>query len=117
MTEPTKGKAAAPAKPDTIPRLRRAADQAHAMLAGVQLGVFTHLSEGPRTAAELADRLGGAEERLARLLYALVVTGLLEVQDGRFANAPEAAAFLVKGTPDYVGGFLEEQSCIERDPG
>jgi hypothetical protein len=112
MTESTKGKVAAPAKPETIQRLNRAVDQAHALLAGVQLGVFKHLSEGPRTAAELADRLGVAEERLTRLLYALVVTGLLEVQGGRLVNAPEAAAFLVKGTPDYVGGFLEEMQSV-----
>lgn len=103
MTDPMK-----PARPETVERLRAAADQAHAMMAGAQLRIFTHLADGPRTSGELAGRLGVAEDRLARLLYALVATGLLEVHDGRFGNAPEAAAFLVKGRPDYVGGYCEE---------
>jgi SAM-dependent methyltransferase len=48
-----------------------------------------------------------AEDRLSRLLYALVVSGLLERRDGRFANTPEAAAFLVKGRPGYLGATHE----------
>src|SRR5215831_12176601 len=94
-----------PIKPETIQRLRRGADEAHAMLASVQLEVFTHLADGPLSAADLAGRLGVAEDRLARLLYALPVIGLLEVRDGRFANTPEAATFLVKGRPEYIGAF------------
>lgn len=78
------------------------------MVAGVQLEIFTHVAERPLTSAELAARLGVAEDRLVRLLYALAVTGFLEVRDGRFANTPEAAAFLVKGRPDYMGGFMKE---------
>lgn len=112
MIEPTNTTAVEPAKPDTITRLKAAADQAHAMLAGMQLEIFTHLAEGPRTSAELASELGVVEERLARLLYALVVSGLLEVQQGRFANAPEAAAFLVKGRPGYLAGNHEMVSKI-----
>lgn len=108
MTEPTR----ATVTPETIQRLKQAADQAHAMLAGMQLEIFTLLAEGPRTPAELARRLEVAEDRLARLLYALAATGLLEVQQGRFANAPEAAAFLVKGRPDYVAGNHEMVSKI-----
>lgn len=95
-------------KPDTIMRLKRAADQAHAMVAGVQLGIFSQLVERPLTLAELAGRLDVAEDRLSRLLYALSVTGLLEVRDDRFVNTPESAAFLVKGRPDYMGGFMEQ---------
>jgi len=111
MTQPTNTKAE-PAKPKTIQRLKAAADQAHAMLAGMHLEIFTHLADGPRTSAELADKLGVAEERLARLLYALAATGLLEVQRGRFANAPEAAVFLVKGRPGYLAGNHEMLSKI-----
>lgn len=65
MTEPTNTTAV---KPGTIQRMNRAADAAHALLAGRRLAVFTHLVEGPRTPAELATSLGVAEERLARLL-------------------------------------------------
>jgi O-methyltransferase/methyltransferase family protein len=108
MTDPTD----TGAKPESIERLKEAADHAHAMLAGMQLEIFTHLAEGPRTSAELADRLGVPEDRLARLLYALAASGLLEVKKGRFTNAPEAAAFLVKGRPGFLGGNHEMLNII-----
>ena len=102
--------------PDTIRKLQRAADEAHAMVGGVQLEIFTHLADGALTSAELAGRLDVHEDRLARLLYALAVTGLLDVLDGRFSNTPEAAAFLVKGQPQYIGGYMAEgmQSLVWR---
>jgi SAM-dependent methyltransferase len=41
------------------------------------------------------------------LLYALVVSELLELREGLFANGAETAAFLVKGPPGYLGGIHE----------
>jgi SAM-dependent methyltransferase len=73
----------------------------------MQLEVFTHLADGPRSATELGDTLGVSAERLARLLYALVAAGLLEKRADGFANTPEAAAFLVKGRAGYLGGVHE----------
>jgi len=90
--------------PDTVLRLQAGVAPALAMLAGMQLEVFTHLAAGPAGASELAARLGVAEDRLSRLLYALVTCGLLEMRDGGFANTPEAATFLVRGRPEYIGG-------------
>jgi predicted transcriptional regulator len=74
------------------------------MLAGMQLEVFTHLAGGPRDVADLAKSLGVSDERLSRL-YALVVCGLLERRKDGFANTPEAATFLVKGLPGYLGSI------------
>lgn len=93
--------------PDTINRLQANASEALAMLAGMQLEVFTHLADGPREAAALAAAMGVLPDRLSRLLYALVVSGLLERTDAGFANTAEAAAFLVKGKPGYLGGVHE----------
>jgi len=95
------------ATPETIQRLQADVTAAFAMLAGMQLEVFTHLAAGPRDAADLAMASGVAEERLLRLLYALVVAGLLELRQGRFANTNEAATFLVKSLPGYLGGTHE----------
>jgi hypothetical protein len=106
MAEPT------PSVPETIRRLQDAVPPALAMLAGMQLEVFTALAEGPRTAAEIAQSLGLAEDRLSRLLHALVLTGLLDHDDGRFANSAEAQTFLVKGRPGYIGGSHELTSDI-----
>jgi hypothetical protein len=93
--------------PETIQRLQAGIAPAMAMLAGVQLGVFTALAETPLSGAAIAARLGVGEERLSRLLYALVASGLLEHRDGRFANTPEAAAFLVADRPGYIGATHE----------
>lgn len=92
-------------RPDTINALRFGADHAFAMLAGMQLEVFTPLQHGPLTAEQIAEAIGVAPTRLPLLLYALVAAGLLTVQDGHFANTPEAQHFLVKDTPAYMGNL------------
>jgi O-methyltransferase domain/Dimerisation domain len=88
----------------TINRLQASVSEGLAMLAGMRLEIFTHLADGPRDAAALAAVMGVAPDRLSRLLHALVVCGLLERSEAGFANTAEAAAFLVKGKPGYVGG-------------
>lgn len=93
--------------PATINRLQAGVPPALALLAGMQLDVFTAVGENPRTAAEIAGKLGVSEERLLRLLHALVLTGLLELADGRFSNSAEAATFLVKGKSAYIGAAHE----------
>ena len=90
-------------RPETINKLRFAADAAFAMLAGMQLDVFTPLQAGPKTAEEIAHAIGVGPARLRLLLYSLVAAGLLNEQDGRFSNTPEASHFLVKGIPSYMG--------------
>jgi hypothetical protein len=90
-------------RPETINKLRFAADAALAMLAGMQLDVFTPLKAGPKTAEEIAHAIGVGPARLRLLLYSLVAAGLLNEQDGHFSNTPEASHFLVKGIPSYMG--------------
>lgn len=46
------------ARPDTINKLRFAADAALAMLAGMQLDVFTPMREGPMTPEDIAHAIG-----------------------------------------------------------
>jgi len=94
-------------RPETIERVQAGIGPALALLAGMQLEVFTHLAAGPRDATALAAALGVAEDRLQRLLYALVASELLELRAGTFVNTPEAARYLVKGGPDYLGGTHE----------
>ena len=75
---------------DTISKLRFAADAAFAMLAGMQLDVFTPLKGGAMTAEEIASAMGVRSGRLRLLLYSLVAAGLLTEKDGRFSNTPES---------------------------
>lgn len=94
-------------QPDTINAHLAHVYPALAMLAGMQLEVFTPLAEGPRDVTSLAVTLGVAPAKLRPLLYALVSAGLLTLDGERFANTPESMEFLVKGRPRYLGGTAE----------
>lgn len=96
------------ADPGKIDRLNHGLYPSLAMLAGMQLNVFSPLAEGPMTAGALADRLGVDAGKLEPLLYALVIAELLEPLDGRrFANSPEADEYFVEGQAAYRGGAHE----------
>ncbi len=77
------------------------------LLSAVELGVFRELAPAPRPLEELRERLGLHERGARDFLDALVALGLLEREDGRYANAPATAAFLDPAKPAYVGGVLE----------
>ncbi len=94
-------------RPTTIERLAAAVYPAFAMLAGMQLDVFTPLKDGPMTAEQLAHALGVSPRKLRPLLYALVAAELVKVDEQRFSNTPEADHFLVRGRPTYLGGRQE----------
>ncbi|MCZ6628422.1 MAG: methyltransferase, partial [SAR324 cluster bacterium] len=83
-----------------------------AMLAGMQLELFTPLRNGPMSAGEMAAALDLDQVKLPPLLYALVSAELLTVENGRFANTAEADHFLVKGQPAYMGGMHELFSIV-----
>jgi ubiquinone/menaquinone biosynthesis C-methylase UbiE len=93
--------------PETIETLARAVYPSFAMVAGMQLDVFTPLKDGPLRAKDLAQALQVHSAKLTPLLYALVVAGLLTVDGDRFANTPESDHFLVRGRPAYRGGPYE----------
>ena len=76
---------------------------AFALLAGMQLDLFSRLAESPDDAAGLAARLEVRAEKLAPLLYALAVGGWLVEENGTFKNAEEADRRLVRGRPNYIG--------------
>ena len=98
--------------PEIITRLSESVYSPFAMLAGMQLDLFTPFADGPLSAGEIADTLGVQVTKLRPLLYALVVAGLLSVEDGLFANTSEADAYLVRGKPSYLGGGHELMSVL-----
>ena len=96
-------------QPDTINKLKFAGNAAFAMLAGMQLDVFTPLKGGSMTAEDVAKAIAASPARLRLLLYALVAAELLTEKDGRFSNTPESDQFLVKGSPSYMA--THTRSC------
>jgi hypothetical protein len=89
--------------PKTIETLADAVYPSFAMLAGMELDLFTPLKDGPLTAAEVAQRAETDPAKTGPLLHALVATGLLNFDGSRFLNSAEADRFLVRGRPDYIG--------------
>jgi SAM-dependent methyltransferase len=81
---------------------------AKTLLSAVELGVFDALADGPADLAALTAKLA-LHQRSARDFFdALVAMRVLERDaNGRYANTPETALFLVRGRPSYVGGLLE----------
>ena len=96
--------------PETITRLRESVDSALAMLAGMQLDVFTPLKDGPLTLEQEAEALGVRSIKLRPLMYALAVAGLLNLEGDEFSNTPETDRFLVKESPAYMGAVHENLS-------
>ncbi len=94
-------------RPEIINRLRDSVDSGLAMLAGVQLDVFTPLRHGPMTLEQAAEAIEAKPIKLRPLMYGLVVAGLLKLEGEKFSNTTESDHFLVKGTPGYIGGIFE----------
>ncbi|WP_163994805.1 class I SAM-dependent methyltransferase [Pyxidicoccus caerfyrddinensis] len=78
------------------------------LMAGVRLGVYAALAEGPASAETLAERLKLSPEGTRTLLEALVACEAVERQrGGRYRLAPRAKRWLDPHSPKYVGAFLE----------
>ncbi|MFC4533237.1 methyltransferase [Sphaerisporangium dianthi] len=90
-----------------INRLGTAFCRAKTVLSAIELGVFTELGKGAATGTELCARLGLHPRAMPDFLTTLVTLGLLQAEDGRYANAPVSARYLDRSSPSYGGGFLE----------
>jgi precorrin-6B methylase 2 len=81
------------------------------LLSAVELGLFTALAKAPMTGAEIVAALKLHPRAVPDLPDALVALKLLE-RDGdgpaaRYGNTPDAALFLDRASPAYIGGILE----------
>ena len=83
-----------------------------AMLAGMQLDLFTSLKDGPMKAEQIAATLDVDCAKLKPLLYALVVAGLLDVDEEIFSNTETANRYLVRGNPSCVVDIHEQLSDL-----
>ena len=95
-------------RPDTtrLQRLVHSYRDAAALMAAVELGLFTRVTRGAETEAAVAQALDLTPTNAERLVTACVALGLL-VRDGdRVRNAPDVARFLVEGEPTYAGSWM-----------
>jgi len=101
-----------PPRSQTIDRLTDDATYALAMLAGMQLEVFTPLKDGARTVEQIADSLNVRPDKLRPLLHALAAADLLAIDGDRFSNTPEAQRYLVSGEPDSMLGNAGQMAHV-----
>jgi len=80
-----------------------------ALFAGLHLGVFDALAEGPQTLDELAASSGTERDALQTLLTGLVSLDLVEWDGERYRNTEDAGHYLVTSSPNYYGDYLRMQ--------
>ena len=77
-----------------------------AVMAGVHLGVFDHLEEKTRSAAELAQATGCDPHGVELLLDALVACGYLERENGGYRNSRLSRQWLLSRAPQTLANFV-----------
>ena len=93
-----------------ISRLAYGFKASKALLVGIDLDLFSRLSETAKPLSSLAEETGIAENRLETLLTALTSLGLLVKTEGTYSNAPACEDYLVKGKPAYFGDYFGLQT-------
>jgi len=107
------GDTAASSTPPTMPdpslimRLALAYRSSMVLFAAVELGVFTAITDGARTAGDLAASCGGKPEPMRVLLDSCVAEGLLTCEGLTYSNTPAGDAFLVEGRPAFIAHGLK----------
>lgn len=98
-----------PLCPDRLHGIMTAYLQSKAVFAALQIGLFEELHKGPCTVTGLASALGLERRPTEALLHPLHRMKLVQQQGDKIENAPEAEAFLVSDSSNYMGGFAEHQ--------
>ncbi|WP_296337651.1 methyltransferase [Reyranella sp.] len=89
-----------------LQKMAQAYWESAALMAAVELEVFTAIAHGQDTIAAVAKAVGISERNAERLLTVLVAMTLLGREGDRFANAPDVERFLVKGADRYAGPWI-----------
>jgi len=76
------------------------------LLTAVKLDLFSTIDAKPKTAGEVAQKIGADARTLELLMNALVATGVLTKDGDRFANTTVAQTHLVKTASGYIGHLL-----------
>ena len=81
------------------------------LLSAVELELFSLLADGPKTGIDLQRATGLHPRGTYDFLDTLVALGLLQRdgrgETGKYANTPSTARYLVRQSPQYIGGILE----------
>jgi SAM-dependent methyltransferase len=85
---------------------------ARSVMAGVRLGLFARLADGPATPGALASELGLSETGTRLLLDSLAALGHVEIgRDGRYSLDGGTRQWVDPRSDKYVGSFIE--NCFD----
>ncbi|UGY93639.1 acetylserotonin O-methyltransferase [Streptomyces gobiensis] len=82
------------------------------LITAVELGLFSHLAAGARTAEEAAAAAGAAPRGVRRILDALTGLGYLESEGGTYELTAVSRRFLVRDSPSYLGDMCHETRAL-----
>ncbi len=91
--------------PKSYYRMIQQFKEAQLLFAGINLDVFSHLSEYT-PASIVAAQTGCNERNLNLFLNSLAAIQLLEKKTNTYRNTPEAELYLNRESPFYLGEFL-----------
>ncbi len=106
MTNQTPQAGSAPVTTVRLQNIAQSYGQSAALMAAVEIGLFTAISKGAGTYEEAAQALDIHPTNAERLMVMLCAAGLLEKTQGRHRNAPDVERFLVEGGPGYMGPWI-----------
>src|SRR5215471_19866993 len=86
-----------------------------ALITGTELGVFTLIAEGIRTAEDIAGQSKASKRGIVMLLDGLAGLGYLNKKGNRYGLEPIAETFLVTGKPGYMGDLVTTLGAMRID--
>ena len=84
--------------------------RSRALIAGVDLDIFSHIAKGKRTVKEIAEAAGASPRGMTYLLDALTAIHYLRKTGSRYSLSPVSAMFLVPGRAAYMGAMAQALS-------
>lgn len=93
-------------KTERLSGMAYAFKNAGAILAGIELGLFTAISEGATHIEQISDKTGIPAESIDRLLTVCKALDLVREKDGRYENFNDVERYLVRSSRTYYGDFL-----------
>jgi len=85
------------------------------LVAAVDLGLFTAVSEGAHEPEPVAEKLDIPVENTERLMIACATLDLLSKEGNEYHNAPDVERYLVKTSRTYFGDYLVYQTRADWD--
>jgi predicted nicotinamide N-methyase len=89
-----------------LQKIAQAYWESAALMAAVELEVFTAIAHGQDTTPAVANAVGISARNAERLLTVLAAMTLLTREGERFINAPDVQRFLVKDSERYAGPWM-----------